>query len=136
MALNPEQLFLREHTLREAELSDQEQKVDLDFAQPYKKDGPKIDDFDGLYSDIERQRDKNKIQELKQSSSETEKTERAEDNSGSLTCPVSLIFSLFGAPFSLSLLIIFSVFSAFFDSFVSSILAVVLSVCFVCKKVV
>ncbi|MBI1961514.1 MAG: hypothetical protein HYS45_02330 [Parcubacteria group bacterium] len=78
MTLNPEQMFAREHSMREDDLSEKEWEVNLQFAQPYRKEEPKIDDFKQLNpDDLDRQRDKQKVADLKRRTSEMEKTERA-----------------------------------------------------------
>ncbi len=78
MTLNPEQMFAREHSIREPELSEREWEVNVRFAQPYRKGEPTIDDFQELNPDaLDRQRDKQKVADLKRRASEMEKTERA-----------------------------------------------------------
>ncbi len=78
MTLNPEQMFARERSTREGELSEKEWDVNLKFAQSYRKKEPHIDDFAELNpDDLDRQRDKQKVAELKRRTSEMEKTERA-----------------------------------------------------------
>ncbi|MEK7189017.1 MAG: hypothetical protein AAB671_00730 [Patescibacteria group bacterium] len=77
MTLNPEQMFAREHSRQEGELSEKEWEVNLQFAQPYRKEEPNIDDFKELNpDDLDRQRDKQKTAGL-QRRDVAEKTERA-----------------------------------------------------------
>jgi len=76
MVMNPEQLYAREHIRHQEALSEEEEIVNLDFAQPYRRSASAIDDFDGLYSDIERARDKQRQNQHKHSF-QIETTERA-----------------------------------------------------------
>jgi len=78
MSFNPERAFEYAHSFSERDLTDDEWEVNLSFAQPYRKKEPHIDDFKKIHqSDIDRQRDKQKVIGLKTRASEMEKTERA-----------------------------------------------------------
>jgi len=78
MPINPERAYELSHThYGENDLTDAEWETSLNFAQPYRKEVPHIDDFKESHpNDVERQRDK-QVLRAKADTANMEKTERS-----------------------------------------------------------
>ena len=74
--LNPEETYLKEHTLSEEKLSSAEEKVSEEYFPEYQSEEPKMDDFSDIYSREKIEDDKNELAEIKKKH-QYEKTERS-----------------------------------------------------------